>query len=96
MTRQPPSDYMDGCTLAPNRLGRVSHRDICDEHDRAYLTDRTLLKKTLADLRWAGRIIWRHRFNWFWQPVAVALAVAGFIVLTFVGGWLWKARPRWK
>lgn len=89
-----PPSYLDGCTLAPNRLGKVSHRDICDDHDRAYWLRRTLVDKIAADLRWAGRIIWRHRANFFWQPIALGLAVVGFIGITTLGGVMFKLRHR--
>lgn len=91
----PPDAYLDGCTLAPDALGRVSHRDICDDHDRDYWNRRTLLDKVVADLRWAGRIVWRHRNNWPWQPVALALAVVGWVGITTIGGWMWKRRHKW-
>ena len=91
----PPDAYLDGCTFAPERLGKVSHKDICDEHDLAYWHRRTLTAKIAADARWAGRIVWRHRNNWPWQPVALILAVAGWIGVTLIGGWMWKYRPRW-
>lgn len=89
-----PPEYLEGCTMAPNRLGKVSHRDICDDHDRDYWFRRTLLGKIAADARWAGRIVWRHRLNWPWQPVALLLAVIGWIGITTVGGVMWRRRHR--
>ena len=93
--RSPPEAYLDGCTLAPNQLGSVSHVDICDEHDRAYWERRTFLDKVRADLRWSARIIWRHRRNWPWQPIALVLAIGGFVGISTVGLWMWKRRHRW-
>ena len=87
---RPPKRFMDGCTLAPDRLGRVSHRDICDEHDLAYFQQRTLWAKTKADARWAVRILYRHRSNTPWQPVALGLAVIGWIAISTVGAFMWR------
>ncbi|WP_420433011.1 hypothetical protein [Hyphobacterium sp.] len=91
----PPPEYLDGCTLAPDCLGRVSHKDICNDHDLDYWSKRTLLDKVVADARWAGRIMWRHRANFPWQPVAIVLAIVGWLGVTLVGGWMWKFRHRW-
>jgi len=89
-----PDIYRDGCTMAPDRLGRVSHRHVCDRHDLDYWAHRTVLSKFVADARWAAGIIACHWRNTPWQPVALALAVFGWLALTTWGWWPWMRRHR--
>lgn len=90
-----PDGYMDGCTWCPDRLGRVSHRHVCDEHDRACWTERHLIDAVGYHFKWAEGIVRAHARNWPWQPVAFALALAGLIALLTVGWIWWRGRPRW-
>lgn len=92
----PPAKYLDGCTLAPDRLGAIYHGDICIDHDRAYWHKRRAVDKIAADVRWAYRIIRRHSRNkWYWFAAAILLANIGFIALSTVGTIFWVSRHRW-
>lgn len=96
MTRRPPPPrYLDGCTLAPDRLGPIYHGDICIDHDRDYWHNRTATSKVAADVRWAYRIIRRHSRNrWPWTLTAIAFATAGFLALSTAGWYFWLRRHR--
>ena len=91
----PPAAYLDGCTLAPDRFGSVSHKDICTAHDRDYWMKRRFTDKWAADFVWAVRIVARHSSNGGWVLAALALAVLGWLALTTVGWWFWLRRARW-
>ena len=52
----PPAAYLDGCTLAPDRFGSVSHKDICTAHDRDYWMKRRFTDKWAADFVWGLRL----------------------------------------
>lgn len=93
--QEPPPGYLDGCTHFPDRFGKVEHRDICDDHDRACWAERRFLPACGYHARWAWRIMVRHARNWPWQLVAWPMAAAGFVALMTVGWLWWRGRPRW-
>jgi hypothetical protein len=84
-----PPDYIDGCSLGPQKFGLVSHRDICEEHDRAWWEKRNLHNKFRADWIWSVRIVKRHASNGPWVIPAILYAVLGFVFLNTLGWWFW-------
>ena len=90
----PPDIYMDGCTMFPDRFGRVSHRPACDLHDSRCWRWRDPFRKILADIGWTYDVIATHWRNWPWQFVAVPAALVGFVGLMTAGWWFWKRRHR--
>lgn len=86
-----PDDYIDGCTIGPQGFGKVSHKDICDEHDRLWWEKRNLHNKIRADWIWSIRIIKRHARNGWWVAPAILYSVGGFVFLN-TAGWYWWAR----
>lgn len=95
MGEEPPHEYMDGCTLFPDRLGKVSHVDVCHRHDWRYWNERTLIGKLKADLEWATSLNSAHRHNTIaWRLAALSLSIAGFAALSTAGLWFWARRHR--
>jgi hypothetical protein len=64
--------------------------DICDRHDEDWWYKRRPLDKLWADLKWAGRIVWRHKANFPWQLHAILLAALGLLFMLTLG-WLYWA-----
>lgn len=97
MTNKPPKEYLDGCTLFFNSFGGVSHREVCDQHDKDYWNNRTFFSKIAADIRWFFRIINKHRKEntWYWFIIAFVITFFGLIgLMTF--GWIpWVTRHFW-
>lgn len=89
VTRRPPDAYRDGCSFGPRRLGGVDHNDICLDHDDDWWALRRAVPKIGSDLKWAGRIIWRHKSNWPWQVPALIIAVFGFAWMATFGWFYW-------
>lgn len=87
-------DYLDGCTLFPDRFGPVSHRHVCDAHDRRYWLWRDPWRKVWADCLWSAGIVRAHLTNTPWQPVALIAALIGWAGLMTAGWWFWKRRHR--
>jgi hypothetical protein len=87
-----PHGYQDGCTLGPQRFGRVDHSDICNEHDRAWWEHRNLHNKFRSDWIWSARIIRRHAGNGLWIFPAILFAVLGFVFLNTIGWWYWARK----
>lgn len=85
-----PDDYFDGCTIGPQKFGKVSHKDICTDHDVDWWLERTAWGKIRADWRWSTRLIRRHLPNRLWFIPAALYAALGFIGLNTLG-WIWWA-----
>lgn len=90
----PPDFYMDGCTMFPDTFGKVSHKEVCDRHDRDYWNDRTILGKLKADLMWAIRLTRVHLTagNFLWLPVIIPASLVGFVGLSIFGLYFWQRR----
>lgn len=86
-----PDGYRDGCTVGPQRFGKVWHDDICDKHDDDWWHNRTVIEAIGSNFKWAGGIIGRHGRNGWWIIPAALYAVAGLIFLN-TAGWYWWAR----
>lgn len=96
LARSVPKDYLDGCTLFPDRFGTVSHKHICIEHDIEYWLNRTLVGKVKADWDWMIGINRTHRKNkLWWKAFALASTTSGFIVLSTVGWIFWFNKNSW-
>lgn len=89
-----PPEYIDGCTIGPQKFGSVDHSDICNEHDFWWWEKRTLLQKVYSDGVWAIKMIRRHSTNGLWIIPATTYAVVGFIVLN-TGGWYWWIKKKY-
>ena len=86
-----PDGYVDGCTLGPQRFGKVSHADICNQHDIDWWNCRTVLAAFDANCAWSFRIVRRHAGNGLWVLPAMVYAGLGFVFLNTVG-WFWWRR----
>lgn len=94
MSKEPPILYLDGCTMFPNTFGKVSHKDVCDQHDRDYWNDRTLLRKFAADWRWFVSLNRTHLKNNhpIWMTVVFPCSVFGLVGLSVFGLYFWRRR----
>lgn len=91
--RPPPDSYLDGCTCFFDRFGKVSHVDVCNEHDGDWWYKRTALEKIGADWRFSVRLARRHLTNTPWQPVALLSAVGALALFWSPIGWvMWWAK----
>ena len=91
-----PRDYLDGCTLFPDKFGNISHRDVCIKHDIEYWTNRTAVSKFKADWKWFLEINNAHRINTTFYRIVVFLAsIIGLVVLTTFGWVFWLRRHTW-
>lgn len=91
----PPEWYVDGCTFFPNKLGRISHKHICNEHDKNYWTRRLFVDKFVSDFQWFIGINKVHfKYNrFYWFIVSVILTTLGYMVLSTFGWLFWKGKP---
>ena len=96
MKEQPPKKYMDGCTMFFNKLGSVSHRHICDQHDKDYWNYRTVPGKIVADNKWAGRLIKVHfkENTIHWKIISIPVALIGWAGLMTGGWYFWWNRHK--
>jgi hypothetical protein len=91
-----PVEYLDGCTLFPDKFGDISHRHICIEHDINYWTKRTLLGKIIGDWQWLVGVNREHKNNTiWWKIVALLFTMLGWVALSTFGWLFWFRRPRW-
>lgn len=91
-----PRDYLDGCTLFPDRFGQVSHKHICIQHDIDYWTKRTAIGKIVSDWWWLVGINTTHRSNLLqWKMVVLFSSVLGWLALSTFGWFFWFGRSRW-
>ena len=91
-----PREYLDGCTLFPDRFGKISHKHICIQHDIDYWTKRTAVAKFKSDWLWFVGINKTHAINTTrWRVAAFVSTIVGLIALTTVGWFFWKTRSRW-
>ena len=91
-----PEKYFDGCTYFPDSFGKVSHRHVCDIHDIDYWTERTILGKIAADIRWTLNLNKAHKQNTtFWRIIVFFASIVGFIGLSTFGLYFWARRYRW-
>jgi hypothetical protein len=90
MSEQFPEGYLDGCTIGPQKFGKVSHKDICIEHDIDWWSKRTVWEKIKSDWSWCVKIIKRHYNNGVWLIPAVLYGILGFIFLNTLGWFWWR------
>ena len=90
-----PIEYLDGCTLFPDKFGKVSHRHICTEHDIDYWVDRTALGKVAADWKWLINLNKAHKENKLhWRIIVFTVSIPAYITLSTVGWYFWKQRDK--
>lgn len=91
-----PEDYLDGCTMFPDKFGKVDHSIICLVHDVDYWYNRTVLGKIKADIDWLVGINRIHMINTLpWRSVVLLSSIVGFVGLSTFGWYFWSRRSRW-
>lgn len=90
-----PDKYLDGCTLFPDRFGKISHKHVCIKHDIDYWTKRTALNKLVSDWEWLVNLNKAHTKNTlYWRPVIFIVSVLAYFALSTAGWYFWLNRPK--
>ena len=91
-----PDAYLDGCTYFPDSFGKISHRYVCMIHDIEYWTNRTIIGKIFADVRWTISLNKAHKENTlFWRIIVFFASLVGLVGLSTFGLYFWKIRSKW-
>ena len=90
-----PVDYLDGCTLFPDKFGKVSHKHVCIQHDIEYWTKRTALDKLISDFKWLINLNKAHKTNkLYWRIIVFIISIPAYIALNTAGWYFWLNRPK--